>query len=297
MNLILSRDESTDVYWVPLTVECYLNCCDCNHCSMALANESNPCLVKFSVQQLLSKGIYPQLNGNEKNNLFISDKVKEQMMAKKMFRRSQSKGFLFRHIYPDGQLYSFSENYELKIYKSKANHPMFNVARHYQDASELAQCLGRKGLEELYNRLGKQSDLFQNPKSSLMLLANLVWSELENVAEDLPVREYKRQSVLTDEQIENVKNKKSPGRPKMDPESRVFTLNTENIDLSKLPPQAQSCVIILKGVGKTQFSIAELKQIFNDAQKTGALKTKQNPYRIFDYYKNRLKQRGVINYD
>lgn len=298
MNIMIGRDESTDVYWVPLTVECYLNCCDCNHCKLALAQESSDCIVKFSVQQLLSKGIYPQLTGKEENDLYIDDNTKEQMMKKQMFRRSQSKGILIRRIYADGNPYSFSDDYEFKVYKSKAGHPMFNVARHYQDAYELACCLGKKGLECLYTKdLHKTSDLFSNPKASLMLLANLVWDALNEIAEDLPVREYKKQSVLTDKQIEDVKNKKSPGRPKMDPESRIFTLNTNEVDLSKLPPQAQACVIILKGIGKNQFSIAELKDIFDKAQKSGALKTRQNPYRIFDYYKNRLKQRGVINYD
>lgn len=293
--MLLNRDEFTDVYWVPLTVECYLNCCDCNHCRMSLALESGTCLVKYSVQQLLSKNIYPILRGDEENNLYISDEqMKGQLM--KTQRRKQSKGLLVKFIYEDGP-YSFSENYDIKVYKAKAGHPMFNVAIHLQDKIEMAERWGRQGLESVYNKLGKTSALFSNPKSNLMILANLVWDALEEVAEDLPIRSYTKQSVLTPEQQEAAKNKKSPGRPKTIQESRVIKLTTNEVSLDKLPPQAKMCVIILKGLNKTEFSIPELKEIFTKAQESGELKTKQNPYRIFDYYKNRLKQRGVISYD
>ena len=291
--MLVTRDEFTEVYWVPLTIECYLNCCNCNNCRMSLALESGTCLVKYSVQQLLSRGIMPQLTGTEENTLYIED---TNMKGDEMRRRSQSKGLLLKYIYEGGP-YSFSENYDLKVYKSKVGHPMFNVTVHIQDKNELAEKYGRSGLLSLYTKLGKTSELFSNPKSNLMILANLVWGALEEVAEDLPTRAYKKQSILNDIQIEEVKSKKSPGRPKVDQKSRVVRLINPEVPFNGLPPQAQICAIILKDTHQTEFTIQELKEIFNQAHASGKLKTRQNPYRIFDYYKNRLKQRGVIQYD
>jgi hypothetical protein len=60
----------------------------------------------------------------------------------------------------------------------------------------------------------------------------------------------------------------------------------------KLPPQARTCLEIMARADKKEFSSDALKKLIE--AHGSELKTRQEPWRIFQYYRNKLKNQGFI---
>jgi hypothetical protein len=70
----------------------------------------------------------------------------------------------------------------------------------------------------------------------------------------------------------------------------------ENFDkaILKLPTQAQCLARILKDEQRSKWTEPELKAVVTKASYSKALKTRQDPWRIFQYYRNDLMDLGLV---
>lgn len=71
--------------------------------------------------------------------------------------------------------------------------------------------------------------------------------------------------------------------------------------LGSLPPQAKACLKIfqkeLKDSDKTSLTESEVKDMVMRARDRGDMKTKQDPFRIWQYYRPTLVEAGLIKHD
>jgi len=70
----------------------------------------------------------------------------------------------------------------------------------------------------------------------------------------------------------------------------------ENFDkaILKLPTQAQCLARILKDEQRSKWTEPELKAVVTQASYSKKLKTRQDPWRIFQYYRNDLMDLGLV---
>ena len=76
-----------------------------------------------------------------------------------------------------------------------------------------------------------------------------------------------------------------------------YGLTSKSCDDVKMPTQQKVCYNILKdaiGEDKESLSAEEVQAACNNAAKSGILKTKQDPFRIFKYYQSALIKAGLI---
>lgn len=279
MNLILSREIHHELMWTNSAIGCYKNRCNCANCIMTKLLESGPCMMKYTVEELLLRE-GPPVDITPDNDYYINER--NNIMA----RRPLSKGYLLKFEYDRGA-YSFTADYKIIVYKNKKGHPEFNCSTLIVSKQDVMEKYGKKGALELYKKLGGTLDL---SKYNLGLIANEVIKLLDELAVDVKIEREQKQKTI----IDSNKEFKSPGRPKNTGVRGFKVLDNINIDEMKLPPQARACAIILLQSNKKEFTIEEMKELINEKQEM--LNTKQNPYRIFDYYKNKLKLNNIIDY-
>ena len=61
-----------------------------------------------------------------------------------------------------------------------------------------------------------------------------------------------------------------------------------------MPKQAKDLAHIVKAELRSRWTEPELKQVIHAAARSGALKTKQDPWRIFQYYRSHLLNAGIL---
>lgn len=89
---------------------------------------------------------------------------------------------------------------------------------------------------------------------------------------------------------------KTSGASARSPRSMTYHLEGSADDRKKLaakmPPQAKTCLAILEALGTDEISEADAMKAVADRK--DELRTRQDPWRIFQYYRPRLNEAGII---
>jgi hypothetical protein len=89
-----------------------------------------------------------------------------------------------------------------------------------------------------------------------------------------------------------VKDKKSPSRSGLG----EFPVDFEpDANASGLAPQAAQLLAALR-LGPIELSEGEARELLIRAKQSGILRTKQDPWRVFLYYRRRLEDSGVLEH-
>ena len=74
---------------------------------------------------------------------------------------------------------------------------------------------------------------------------------------------------------------------------RIYSFNIPSELDSKLTPQIKQILGGISESGNSEFQESELKSLINELAESGKLKTKQNPWRIFQYYRANMISAGI----
>jgi hypothetical protein len=72
-----------------------------------------------------------------------------------------------------------------------------------------------------------------------------------------------------------------------------FEFDDPDITLDDLPRQAQVVARILKDTGKSEFSADEVRELLEKNKEE--IGTKQDPFKIFEFYRSKYMQKGYLN--
>ena len=74
---------------------------------------------------------------------------------------------------------------------------------------------------------------------------------------------------------------------------RIYSFDIPSELDSKLTPQIKQILGGISESGNSEFQESELKSLINELAESGKLKTKQNPWRIFQYYRANMISAGI----
>lgn len=74
---------------------------------------------------------------------------------------------------------------------------------------------------------------------------------------------------------------------------RIYSFNIPSELDSKLTPQIKQILGGISESGNSEFQESELKSLINELAESGKLKTRQNPWRIFQYYRANMISAGI----
>ena len=74
---------------------------------------------------------------------------------------------------------------------------------------------------------------------------------------------------------------------------RLYSFDIPSELDSKLTPQIKQILGGISESGNSEFQESELKSLINELAESGKLKTRQNPWRIFQYYRANMISAGI----
>ena len=74
---------------------------------------------------------------------------------------------------------------------------------------------------------------------------------------------------------------------------RIYSFDIPSELDSKLTPQIKQILGGISESGNSEFQESELKSLINELAESGKLKTRQNPWRIFQYYRANMISAGI----
>jgi hypothetical protein len=99
------------------------------------------------------------------------------------------------------------------------------------------------------------------------------------------------------DRVDDVEKSRIERIPRKKKEDRLYVYTKiDRFDeiLSRMPQQAQDLAHIVTADIKSKWSEPDLKEVVREAKENGTLKTKQNSWRIFQYYRSHLLAAGVL---
>ena len=136
--------------------------------------------------------------------------------------------------------------------------------------------------------------------------------DLHNIYADKSVKSFKDKTVGADrlwkvleigaipsvyDRVDDVEKSRIERIPRRKKEDRLYVYTKiDRFDevLSRMPQQAQDLAHIVTADIQSKWSEPELKEVVRNAKQHGTLKTKQNSWRIFQYYRNHLLAAGIL---
>jgi hypothetical protein len=159
--------------------------------------------------------------------------------------------------------------------------------RNYEDFDDEVTLGDLIALHEEFFRKAPTKKL-QKDRAELSLI---IWHHLCNVADD--------RTTIGQTEAHTDDNGNRRRQSLADREYTVRTVEDLPKALSSVPPQARVCYQILADICEQQDSVSEqaLMGAVAQASEQGRLKTKQDPWRIFQYYRPKLVEHNLITHD
>lgn len=168
----------------------------------------------------------------------------------------------------------------------------------FQEFSKYA--VSENDIQEARNLYHRYFDKFPPKNAKVAQIAEAVWCKLYAISED-------RETAYTTGGGRDIVTGKKKRKRNLD--GRLYSFPNQTAEeaaniqnrLAQLPPQAKVCLKVfqkeLSDSEKVTLNEAEIKDMMTRARDRGDLKTKQDPFRIWQYYRPALVEANLLKHD